>query len=1081
MRQYKIALSALAVMSCSAFADKDDDWFLHSSISPDGKTIAFSYKGDIYTVPAAGGTARALTIHSDWDGHPVWSRDGKRIAFASDRSGNLDVYVMSSQGGVAKRLTYYSGTDIPQDFSRNGKDVLFTSARVDSASSTFFPTTRLTETYSVPVKGGTPEMVSTTPASEVQYSMDGKKLLYRDEKAYENQFRKHDVSAFARDIWLHDLKSGEHTQLTTFAGGDHNPVWKDKDTFYYTSEEGTGAFNVWQSDLDGGNKKQLTSFKEHPVRSLSVSDKGKLAFVHHGSLYTLEGKKPKYVKVDIANDTQEDALLPTMLGGKITEFAVSPDGKEVAFVARGEVFVASTEFKTTRAVTNTPEQERSVSFHKDGRTLLYAAERDGRWGLYETSIVDDNEPYFFAATTLDEKAIHVADTDSFQPVYSPDGSKIAFLSARDEIQVFDRESKKTNVALGKQYNYSYADGDISFSWAPDSYWMSASFAPRNRLFITNVGVFPSDGSADPVDISLSGYSDGAPTWTPSGDTVIWASTRYGQRDHGSWGREADVMAAFLTQDAFDKFRLSKEEYALNKTLEKKKAKAKSEEKDDDKAKDEESEGNTPLDINWSDIDSRTVRLTMHASDLGNAYLTKDAGELYYLARFEKGYDLWRHTIREKKTELVSKLNARRATMSVSEDGKSIYILADGRLKQGKLGKKISLKPVTVQPVMDLQKAQERDFMFDHSWRVIKDKFYRDDYHGIDWDEMGESYRAKLPSIGHNRDFANMFAEMTGELNASHIGSSYRPQRNPMNDSTGALGLFFDLSDTSGPLEVVEVMNKGPFDKADSKVTAGTKLLAIDGVELDGKQNVYQLLNRKAGKRVRFSFKGKDGKPFDEVIKPISLRAQSGLLYERWVANREALVDKLSNGRLAYVHVRGMNDPSFRTVYSSLLGKHFDKEAVVVDTRFNGGGWLHNDLAKLLSGNEYFTMHVRGRQYHGDPLDQWNKPSVLVINEGNYSDAHAFSYTYDQLDLGEMVGMPVPGTMTAVWWETGISGDFRAGVPQVGMKNTKGEYLENNQTEPDHKVKNDPQSSANGKDKQIEKAVSVLLNQLDAAQ
>lgn len=1080
MRQMKLALSALAVMSCSAVADKKDDWFLHSSISPDGKTIAFSYKGDIYTVPADGGTARALTIHNDWDGHPIWSRDGKNIAFASDRSGNLDVYVMPADGGVAKRLTYYSGSDIPQDFSRNGKEVLFTSARVDSASSTFYPTTRLTETYSVSIDGGTPEMVSTVPASELQYSSDGKKILYRDEKAYENQFRKHDMSAFARDIWLHDIKSGEHTQLTTFAGGDHNPVWKDKNSFYYTSEDGTGAFNVWQSDLDGDNKKQLTTFKEHPVRSLSVSDKGKLAFVHHGSLYTLDGRRPKYVKVDIANDTQEDALLPTMLGGKITEFAVSPDGKEVAFVARGEVFVASTEFKTTRVITNTPEQERSVSFHKDGRTLLYAAERDGRWGLYETSIVDEDEPYFFAATTLDEKAIHVADTDSFQPVYSPDGKKIAFLSARDEIQVFDRESKKANVALGKQYNYSYADGDISFSWAPDSYWMSASFAPRNRLFITNVGVFPSDGSSAPVDISLSGYSDGGPSWAPSGDTVIWASTRYGQRDHGSWGREADVMAAFLTQDAYDKFRLSKEEYALNKTLEKKKDKAKSEEKDDDKKKEEKTDNVTPLDIEWDDIDNRTVRLTMHASDLGGAFLTKDAGELYYLARFEKGYDLWRHTLREKKTELVAKLNARRASMTVSDDGKTLYVLADGRLKQGKLGKKVSLKPISVQPVMDLQKAEERDFMFDHSWRVIKDKFYRDDYHGIDWDEMGESYRAKLSSIGHNRDFANLFAEMTGELNASHIGSSYRPPNNPMNDSTGALGLFFDFSDTSGALDVVEVMDRGPFDTADSQVKAGVKLVAVDGVELNGKQNVYKLLNRKAGKRVRFTFKNADGDSFDEVIKPISLRAQAGLLYDRWVANREALVEKLSNGRLAYVHVRGMNDPSFRAVYSSLLGKHFDKEAVVVDTRFNGGGWLHNDLAKLLTGNEYFTMHVRGRQYHGDPLDQWNKPSVLVINEGNYSDAHAFAYTYDQLDIGEMVGMPVPGTMTAVWWETGISGDFRAGVPQVGMKNTKGEYLENNQTEPDHKVKNDPQSSANGQDKQIEKAVSVLLNQLDTA-
>ena len=1091
MRKVKVALSTLAVLCGSVMADQKDDWFLHSSISPDGKTIAFSYKGDIYTVPSDGGTARALTIHHDWDGHPVWSRDGKQIAFASDRNGNMDVFVMPSNGGKAKRLTFNSAADIPQDFSRDGNEVMFTSARVDSQSSTVFPTTRLSETYAVSTKGGTPRMVSTIPASELQYSSDSSKLLYRDEKAYENQFRKHDVSAFARDIWLHDLKSGEHTQLTNFAGADHNPVWKDKDSFYFTSEEGSGAFNVWQSDLDGDNKKQLTKFEQHPVRSLSVSDKGLLAFVHHGSIYTLKGRKPKYVEINIANDAQEDEMLPTSLGGKITEFSVSPDGKEVAFVARGEVFVASTEFKTTRVITDTPEQERSVSFHKDGKTLLYAAERDGRWGLYETSIAHDDEPYFFAATTLNEEAIHVADSDSFQPVYSPDGKKIAFLSGRDEIQVLDRESKNVNVALGKQYNYSYADGDISFSWAPDSHWMTADFAPRNRLFITNIGVFPSDGSAEPVDISLSGYSDGYPRWHKDGEAVLWSSTRYGQRDHGSWGREADVMAAFLTQDAYDKFRLSKEEYALQKELEDKAKKAKKKDKkkedtaeakgaEDSADKKDREEAVKPLDIEFDDIERRTVRLTLHASDLGDAILTKDTKELYYLARFEKGYDLWRHTIRERKTELVAKLGARRASMTMSADGKKLYVLADGKLRKGDVGKKISLKPISVNPVMSLQQAQEREFMFDHSWRVIKDKFYRDDYHGINWDEMGASYREKLASIGHNRDFANMFAEMTGELNASHIGSSYRPSSKPTNDNTGALGLFFDLSDTSGPLTVLEVLNKGPFDKAASKVEPGVKLVAINGTQLSKNQNLYQLLNHKAGKRVRFTFENSDGETFEEVIKPTSRRAVNGLLYDRWIASREALVEELSGGRLAYVHVRGMNDPSFRAVYSRLLGKHFDKEAVVVDTRFNGGGWLHNDLAKLLTGNEYFTMHVRGRQYHGDPLDQWNKPSVLVMNEGNYSDAHAFAYTYDQLDIGEMVGMPVPGTMTAVWWETGISGDFRAGVPQVGMKNTKGEYLENNQTEPDHKVKNDPASMEKGQDKQIEKAVSVLLKSLDAA-
>ena len=1076
MHLAKYALSALALVASSAYADKTDEWFLHSSISPNGKEIAFSYKGDIYVVPTKGGTARALTIHNDWDGHPVWSRDGKHIAFASDRNGNLDVYKMPASGGKATRLTYHSSHDIPQDFTKDDKTILFTSARMDSKDSTIFPTPRLTETYTVSVKGGTPEMLSTIPASELQYSPKGNKLLYRDEKAYENQFRKHDVSAFARDVWLHDLKTGKHTQLTQFEGADHNPVWKDNDTFYYTSEEKSGAFNVWRADLDGDNKKQITQFKEHPVRSLSISDDGVLAFVHHGSIYTQKGRSLKHVKIDINNDHHEDELLPVSLGGNITEYAVSPDGKEVAFIARGEVFVASTEFKTTRAITNTPEQERSVSFHKDGKTILYAAERNGRWGLYETSIKHEEEPYFFAATVLNEEVVHKAETDSFQPVYSPDGKKIAFLSARDEIQVVDRETKKVNVALGKQHNYSYADGDITFAWAPDSYWMTADYAPRNRLFITNVGVFPSDGSKQPVDISLSGYSDGNPHWHTDGAAVLWSSTRYGQRDHGSWGREADVMAAFLTQDSYDKFRMSKEEYALHKELLKKQDKAEKETKEND-IKDEKAneEKMQPLDIEWGDIERRTVRLTMHASDLAGSYLTKDTKELYYLARFEKGYDLWRHNIRESKTELVAKLNAGYASMSFSEDGKKIVILADGRLKQGTVGKKITLKPISVNPVMQLRASEERAFMFDHSWRIIKDKFYRDDYHGIDWDAMGDSYREKLSAIGHNRDFANMFAEMTGELNASHIGSSYRPRPKPTNDATGQLGLYFN---NSKEFKVTEVLAKGPFDNATSQVKPGVKLIAVNGVKLAEEQNLNKLLNHTAGKRIRFSFKNENGKNFDEVVKPTTTRKVANLLYQRWVDSREKLVEELSGGRLGYVHVRGMNDPSFRQVYSRLLGKHFDKEAVVVDTRFNGGGWLHNDLAKLLSGNEYFTMHVRGRQYHGDPLDQWNKPSVLLINEGNYSDAHAFSYTYDHLNLGEMVGMPVPGTMTAVWWEMGISGDFRAGVPQVGMKNTNGEYLENNQTMPDHLVKNDPESVEDGQDKQVEKAVKVLLQKLN---
>ena len=261
------------------------DRFRHSAISPDGSTIVFSYKGDIYNVSAKGGRATALTIHSAWEGHPVWSRDGKQIAFASDRHGNLDVYVMPADGGKAVRLTRHSANDVPSDFSPDGDAVLFKSGRTDTAAASLFPTLRLAELYEIKTAGGTPRMLTTIPASEARYSKDGKQIIYRDEKAYEIEFRKHDVSAFARDIWMMDVESGAHTQLTDFEGGDHNPVFNGKN-IYYLSENGNNNFNIWSMDAKGDNQKQISKFETHPVRHLSVSDDGLLCFTQHGSLYT---------------------------------------------------------------------------------------------------------------------------------------------------------------------------------------------------------------------------------------------------------------------------------------------------------------------------------------------------------------------------------------------------------------------------------------------------------------------------------------------------------------------------------------------------------------------------------------------------------------------------------------------------------------------------------------------------------------------------------------------------------------------------------------------------------------------------
>jgi len=1056
----------------AGFAQNSELWLRHAAISPDGQRIVFSHQGDLFVVARKGGLARAITANDAWDGHPVWSPDGKQLAFASDRHGNLDIFLMKADGGKATRLTYHSSNDIPSDFSPDSDAILFSSARSDSPKSSIFPTTRMAELYEIRTVGGTPRMVSTIPASQARYHNDGAEILYRDEKAYEIEFRKHDVSAFARDLWKLNVKTGKHTQLTRFAGGDHDP-YSVGDTIYYLSEDQTNNFNVWSMDQNGGKRKQLSNFDQHPVRNLSVSGNGLLCYTHHGLLFTQKpGAEPKQVSLTFKADTQANDYETKTLHN-VSEFSVSPNGKEVAIVSRGEIFVVSRDFGTTVRITNTPEQERSVSFHKDGRTLLYAGERNGRWKLYEASLSDEREKYFFAATKIEEKEIHQADTESFQPIYSPDGNKIAFLAGRDEIQILNRETGDTNVALGKQHNYSYSDGDITFAWSADGQWLTSDYASRGRLFIPNIGIFPADGSEPPADISHSGYEDTSPVWNRGGNVVYWASARYGQRDHGSWGREYDVMAAFLTQDAYDQFTLSKEEYELAQELKEESEKKKSEDSND-------SETASEVVIEWENLDDRIVRLTKNSANITQSYLLQDASKLFFLKSHAEGSELWMRDFRNDDTKLLKKLD-RSSSFHFTTDEKTIFILSGGSLSQAPVDAIGDAKPIPFNAVMNLQPVAERAYMFEHGWRQIKDKFYNRDFHGIDWDAMKAAYSTKLPSITNNRDLANLMAEMTGELNASHIGVSYRPGNVKGGDQTAAIGVLFDESDTGGPLLIAEVLDKSPLKKIKSQVAAGMKLTAIDGIKLDGTTNVAKLLNHKTGKRVRLSITREDGTHFDEITIPISTADQSQLMYERWVKNRRALVEKLSNGRLGYVHVRGMNDTSFRAVYSDVLGRNFDKEAIVVDTRWNGGGWLHNDLAKLLMGKEYVTMHVRGREYRGDSLDQWNKPSILVMGEGNYSDAHAFPYTYNVLNIGKMVGMPVPGTMTAVWWEMSLSVDIRVGVPQVGMKNKKGEYLENNQTEPDYRVKNDPESTASGKDRQIEKAVDVLLKQLDAKQ
>jgi Tol biopolymer transport system component/C-terminal processing protease CtpA/Prc len=1078
MKTPALSLFLVLVASVSiASAQASPTWLRYPAISPDGKTIVFTYKGDLYRVPSAGGTAIPLTTHDAHDFMPVWSHDGRQIAFASDRFGNFDVFVIAAEGGEARRVTVHSAQEYPYAFSSDDKSILFGAARMDTAANRAFPTASQPELYRVPVGGGRVEQVLTTPAEEVKPSKNGQLLLYQDKKGGENTWRKHHTSAITRDIWVYDAAAGTHRKITTFAGEDRNPVFADGDSaFYYLSEE-SGTFNVHKMSLQGGKSQQVTSFKNLPVRFLSASEAGLLCFGYDGEIYTQKpGSQPQKVTVSLATDARNNNERVVPVTGGAREMAVSPSGKEIAFIFRGEVFVTSVDGGVTKRITKTPGQERGVSFSPDGKALIYASESGQSWKICETRRVRDEEPYFYASTILKETPLIANEHENYQPLYSPDGKEIAFVEDRTTLKIYNLESKQSRTLLTSKELFSNSDTDQYFQWSPDSKWLLFDYAVPG-LAPGEVGIVRADGKGSVVNLTQSGFDDGRGKWILAGKAMLWFSNRDGLKSVAQSGSaQSDVYAMFFTQDAWDRFKLTKDEIALVKEAEEKKDKEKADAAKDkkDAAKDKEAKPEEVA-INFDGLSIRKARLTIHSSALGDALLSKDGETLYYLARFERGMNLWSTSLRTKETKMLVTLNANSARMEWDKDQKSIFLLADGGLsKIDPASAKRDTVSINGEMVVDV--AAERQYMFEHVWRRTKETFYTAGYHGVDWVGLKPVYEKYLPSIGNNYEFAEMLSEMLGELNVSHSGASYSSS-NPTDDATAALGIFYEQAYKGAGIKVEEVIRDGPLDKAGMAVKPGMIIESIDGEAVAADKDPAQYLNRKAGKKVLLVVAEGDKKT-EIVVKPITIAEESRLLYTRWVRRNQEEVERLSDGQLGYIHVPGMNDGAYRTAFEEVLGKFANRKGIVVDTRFNGGGDLVADLAMFLSGKKFFTYTTDTRSNGYEPNFRWTKPSISLAGEANYSDGHCYAYTVKALSLGKLVGMPTPGTCTFAGWEALPESGIRWGVPPVGVKDaTTGRYLENQQTEPDIKVMNEYAVVSKGRDQQLEAAVAALLKEI----
>jgi len=1073
MKRFFVTLSTILTLAGAALAQDAPLWIRRNDISPDGTEIVFNYKGNLYVVDSKGRSARQITTNAAYDTDPMWTADGRHIVFASYREKGKDIYMVPAEGGAPVRITSHPANETPLAVLPDGRIIFSANIQQDASYGDFPGNAQL---YIIGKEGGRPQQVTSLPVSALSVNSDGI-VLYEDWKGYEDALRKHHTSSVTRDIWVYRPAAGESgfsingqgsfTKVSDFIGEDRNPVFAaDGDTFYYLSEA-DGTLNIYRSSLSTPDRReQITFVKGNPVRHLSISDSGILSYSYDGELYTLkEGHEPEKVSIRIVTDQIERPVEERTLTSGATALAVSPDGKEVAIVVRGDVFVTSTDHRTTKRITNTAEQERGVSFSKDGRTLYYASERDGHWGIWATTLTDKDDKGFTYAVKMEEKLVTNPGETCFQMQVSPDGESIAYLKDRTAIAVMDIKSGKERILLDKSVNYSYSDGDQSFEWSPDSRYILCNYQANGGWNNEDVALIDVE-TGEITDLTESGYTDSNFRWALGGKAMTWASDRAGYRSHGSWGAEDDIYIMFFDGKRYLDFRRDKEAREIAEMM--KDDKDKKEEKKDSVKAEKKPE---KLTLQLDDRKDRIMRLTGSSGRLGDHYLTRDGKKLYYMVRLESGMDLCVLNLENGSVKVVSK--GVYGSLYPTSDDKYMYLLSGGGISKISTANG-SRETISFSGDFEYKAAEEREYIFNHIWKQVNEKFYVADIHGIDWEGYRKTYEKFLPHIDNNFDFQEMLSEMLGELNGSHTGARYQ-YRSGLN--MASLGAFYDNGYDGDGLMIKEIIKGGTLYIQAPDVKAGDVIEAIDGVKITAGMDWYPLLRQKAGKKIVLTI-SKDGKKAEDIYVEAA-SSDAAQLYKRWVEQRAEMVKRLSGGRVGYVHVEGMDSESFRRVYSDLLGKYRTCEAVIVDTRHNGGGWLHDDLATLLDGTGYIRFEPRGQYIGTEPYNKWTKPSCVLVGEDNYSDACGFPYVYKTLGIGKLIGAPVPGTMTAVWWENQIDPTLVFGIPQVGAIAVKeGRYLENMQIEPDILVYNDPASVLRGEDKQLEAAVAEMLKTID---
>lgn len=1055
--------------SFSAFS-QNDLLIRYPSINSDGSLISFSYQGDIWTVPATGGKATRLTVHEAYESNPVFSPDGQRIAFSGARYGNNDIFVVPSEGGIPKRLTYHSGNDMISSWGTSGT-ILFSTSRE------FQQVERPSEVYSISAKGGTESRMLDAVGYDPIQSPDGRFIAIT--RGDINPIHREDYrGASNRNIWVYDTKTKTYAQVTNYETNDMLPRWSDSRTLYFLSTN-SGRNNLYMLKIDDAGKaagapEQVTTYNDHSIRYFSISGDGKTIVIERGkeiALIKTDTKTVQKINIQINTDVRFDPELNKSVSGNASEYLISPNGKLLALGIRGEVYVKeiNKDKSNTTNVSDHAYRDMDIAWASDSILLFTSDRADGNFEIYMVNSTDKKELNIVKSLRHQVTRITKTPENEAGLTVSPDGKKLAYVRGRGTLVVSELtpEGKLSNEKILLQ---GWATPG-NLAWSPDSKWLAYSLS--DLYFNQEVFIHAADNSLKPVNISMHPRNDSQPYWSADGSKLGFTSARN--------NRSNDIWFVWLKKEDWEKSRQDWDDLSSDEKPD----------KPTDKDKDKKEAKVKPVKIDFEDIHKRLVQVTSFPGDESNLIISKDGETFFYTATTStaKGRDLYSIKWNGKDLKELTKGAANPGGISMDKEGKYLYYLKSGGAmsRMDSKGDKTESLPYSAR--QHINYAAERTQVFEEAWRTIRDGFYDPQFHGKDWSKLRDKYRQLCISASTNEDFRDMFNYMLGELNSSHMGFSAPQQAETQHDATGLLGV--ELVPAAGGMKVSHVIPGSPADKAISKLYVNDVIASVNGKPYSDSENFYDLLNISVDERTLLNVKGADGKSREVVIRPVNTIRQ--LLYEEWVSDRRKLVDKFSNGKLGYIHIQAMSQPSFEVFERELQAAGYGKDGLVIDVRYNGGGSTTDYLMAVLNYKQHAYTIPRGasenlekdkakfREYYpiGERLvfSAWMKPSIAICNEGSYSNAEIFSHAYKTLGIGKLVGVPTNGSVIS----TGGRGMMDGSFIRLPFRGWYTKATDKNQelgaATPDIIVYNAPDWIATGTDDQLKAAVDELLKEL----